>query len=895
MKQTYNHLIQTCIALTSAVSVFFMLVALAPTLVACSADDYADAGSSGKSTVTLILPGMLAQGLDSDEAGTDYIPVGGDAYGENPAEGGVDSEKGLWFFAFPKEQAGRMLKRKILPTDLKTKENNHKQYSIELEKGEYTFYMAGNISGLGQVNSAYELKQLILRYTAPLTDLKPGNLPLYCEGIDVTVDRTALQPVDMHLTFLCSKVRLKMKKPDTEPAEVKLAQLQLSHVATASVVDEEACRSLQTLSFLGDEAGHEINIPLSDNNGITLAPEAQTVATFYLPEYYTGGLDDRTPTRLLVTVGKKKYTLPLGGDAYDSTTATEAFAGGDLKRSVCYDMTLTPGRGITLTPVEWTTETLNLSFLSWLRVSRTGEDKGLSNGQDLNNYEHNKKTRNQILVTSQHTDSITYSSSAEAIALECVDLLDGKPLVVATDAPKNGRILFSVNPEIPFSAYKGKTTGTVKIAIKANNLIKYINVQYNVTPFLRISPQEVEIRTLEGTDQDEYAVSFETNLGGIVITPNELVNATNGDKVSISYNPGESTGIILLKAAGKVVNSWSDTFKVSPAISGFEEYAQEVSVTVLPVLGNYRIHFIAINDDRYDNEDWGTRARIHRELVMEDGKQPSDGWNAHKIYIYTQYGMSSGGEIPQSVWYFFKIDELGDKPYWPGVNMQPDMENPGWMLYSLPFNFEGKCKELPGTVKTPVPGETLIMFNNAYEPNNHMHRYPYDMEPGVSLFDFSNREGWFVYDCTTGNFEFYNSKPEIYLATFKMYHLKEMPVINNWYRKYGRKKVDNTENDYEPITVWDDATISDEYLHITEKNCTIDGWKLSELPLWCVRGKENKSIIVKHQADGDTPEADKRYGILFGGKRFKDNTGYFKEGEWHEGVPEPITTKEIKQ
>ena len=60
------------------------------------------------------------------------------------------------------------------------------------------------------------------------------------------------------------------------------------------------------------------------------------------------------------------------------------------------------------------------------------------------------------------------------------------------------------------------------------------------------------------------------------------------------------------------------------------------------------------------------------------------------------------------------------------------------------------------------------------------------------------------------------------------------------------------------------------------------GWKLTSLSFWCVKGREYKYVIVKK-------ENGQEYGILFGGKRFKDNTGYYKDGRWYEGTP-PTTT-----
>lgn len=852
-----------------------LLAVILPLLAACITDDESYCGDCNQSTVTLNLPGVLTRATgDTDNSGDSYIPV------ENGTqEGGINPDKGLWFFAFAEGKYGKtVIKNVFNEMENATGNTHHKQFSVKLEHGKYRFYLAGNIEGASKARSANELEGLVLQYTQEnIAELKPGNLPMYREGVTVEVNDTDdPQIIDMHLTFLCSKVELKMKKADIEPAnDIKLTRLQVGHVAASSMTDQALCRARQDLNYLGET--DKIDIPFEGEKNLTT--EAQTMATFYLPEYYNEGFDGRTPTQLFFTLGGKDYTLPLGGKAYNSATATDAFKGGDLNRGVCYELTTTPGRDIALKVEEWDTHTLDLNFLSWLDVSCTGEDKSTDN-----NYDHALKTQSQILVTSQYADSISYSSSAETIMLECLDKLEDKPLVIANAMPENGRIRFTVNPDIAISEYgEGKTTGTVKIAIKADNLVKYIDVQYNVTPFLKVTPWEVEIITHSNEAQPIYTVSYETNLDGITIDREKLTNADGTDGVTIRYDQNLPKGTIRLQADGKAKNTWSATFKVSPAATGYDSYAQEVTVTVLPILGNYKIHFIAINDDRYSdsNGNHGTQARIHNTLTT-DGN-PTDGWKNHNIYIYTQYGMSSGNEIPQSVWYFFDTDGLGGKPYWPGVSMRPDPENPGWMLYELGFTFQGVSDLTTSQTKYPIPGETLIMFNAG--GSEYVHRYPYDMEPGVPLFDFNNREGWFVYDCTTSNYEFYNSKPDIYLATYKMYHLDDSPAIDNWFRKYGRTPVGAD------ITVWDKVG-SDDYRHIKViDDCGVVGWKCSELPLWTVRGRENKSVIVKNQFKDDNT----MYGILFGGKRFENNTGYHdykegKAGEWHEGVPEPITT-----
>lgn len=224
-----------------------------------------------------------------------------------------------------------------------------------------------------------------------------------------------------------------------------------------------------------------------------------------------------------------------------------------------------------------------------------------------------------------------------------------------------------------------------------------------------------------------------------------------------------------------------------------------------------------------------------------------------------------GNGIPQSVWYFFDKKEGQDKPSWPGVEMKVDLENEGWKLFELSTQQKGWCSITGAKSKYPKPGETLIMFNSG----NDAQRYPYEMEPGVQLFDFKNREGWFVYDPTSNLHEFFESKPDIHLVTFKMYYQGD--IIDNWYINTGSTSLYGKQGNEDNVG-FSTQVDPDGYA----------GWKLTSLSFWCVKGREYKYVIVKK-------ENGQEYGILFGGKRFKDNTGYYKDGRWYEGTP-PTTT-----
>ena len=80
---------------------------------------------------------------------------------------------------------------------------------------------------------------------------------------------------------------------------------------------------------------------------------------------------------------------------------------------------------------------------------------------------------------------------------------------------------------------------------------------------------------------------------------------------------------------------------------------------------------------------------------------------------------------------------------WPGVAMKEDAENPGWFYFDLPVLAE--------------PGKALIMFAEGHDgpsaPDNMTDaekieyckpwRYPAHMVPGVPLYNYADKDGWF--------------------------------------------------------------------------------------------------------------------------------------------------------
>lgn len=807
----------------------------------CSDCGFGPDGPTHSVTVYIPYSNVTREGSDTPDA--DAVDIQGNE--------GVITD--LWFFAYPIGKGEAVVRR--IDIDQLSSDNNYRVFYCDLKQGEYKIYLTANIPGISIYTTEEQLKAKTLDFSNGNLPVQ-GKLPLLYEyknnednnKLEVSPNTSAT--ITANMIFVCSKVKFSLRFNNKTFSQNSFGSNRLK---ITSITVKDIVNTGGLFDGKGNNGTQEQTLTVKNEVDFN-KDEWSYTDILYLPENYNNKKNTYLEIKGTELTSKgdettitHTYILPLGGVAGNKS-------GGDLERGTFYDMTASiTGKGkmdmdINMSVFDWTLQDVYADFSQTsLWVSRTGK---LVDSNDDSKFDHDNKTGQQILVTSQYNDSIGYKTNAKEVTVECVSKIGKKPLVLAT--VQSGQILFTVNPAILMDDYNGQTKGTAVVAIRANNLVKYIDVQYNVTPFLNVTPLEVEINTEEGK-QSTYAVLYETNLGGIKINETILTSA-NKDKVTITYPTGTSSkGKIMLQSDGNATNTWTSSFTVSPSSPKYDDLKKQVKVTVIPSLNDYRIHFIALNDSRTGENG----AQINTGNLTTDNK-----WPNCNIYLYTQYGMTSDNNIPQSVWYFFNTEGQA-KPSWPGVSMKEDPENEGWKLFELSTDKPGWCSITGAKPKYPKPGETLIMFNSG--ENNDYQRYPYHMEPGVQLFDFKNREGWFVYDPTSNLHEFFESKPDIHLVTFNMYY--QGNIIDNWYINTGSKSLYGKAN-------------SQGFSQDVPSGYA--GWKLSTLTFWCVKGREYKNVIVKK-------ENGQEYGILFGGKRFKDYTGYYKDGSWHEGTP-PTTT-----
>ena len=213
----------------------------------------------------------------------------------------------------------------------------------------------------------------------------------------------------------------------------------------------------------------------------------------------------------------------------------------------------------------------------------------------------------------------------------------------------------------------------------------------------------------------------------------------------------------------------------------------------------------AINDLAKTKDASNLEEFDHSDMLDEEAYNNSeennnwrDGWcadwkidrssykDSHKVYIYTQIGETKAdGTKDENVaeWYF-----TGG---WPGSSMTADNNNPGWYYYSIAHNAvtsENNNKGQAQTTATKMikPGQTLLIFSNGtytsdgYQP----HRFTHHNDPGITLFNYEDREGWYLYDpLSDPYYRVYDKKPTVVDVEYTIYTKNKS--ITAWYCKYG--------------------------------------------------------------------------------------------------------------
>lgn len=742
----------------------------------------------------------------------------------------------LSLYAFPTGNEGKLLVE-TLPAPLASMmlEEHVANYQLNIEPGTYHIYVVANMNKVlsgKTIKTENDLKKIVLDYRPTSTTGMPvcTNIPMIYEPekdatgnlaeTEIKAAGDKYTEVAANLKFTCVKVKLNLIF-DPKDAEVatnfggKLFSINsisadklspFTHLYWGGKFETPTWPNNEDKEAYKDgipstlyEASERPNVYYTDwtdnkslpatNNkddivGTGTAKDAPDNAadkwlfqqTYYLPERYISSESDRSYLTINGNVGGSavnNYRINLGHKK-DETSTTEVPV---FPRGTFYEIT---GAIKTLGNMEldckvsvkpWETVPIDADFNhTTLWVSKT-----------------------EANVTSMKNDYITYNSNAGTVGFGCDTKINSKDIIIGTkrgkDANGNDSIEFRVNPNIPIKAY-AQLVGTAKFWLKANNLKKYIDVHYDVKPYLDVTKELVIYYNKDDKSQNKRTIKWDTNLGGIKLDRTTDKKGSSIIKMSVNSSD-DATGTFTVTATENPVTTTIHEFTVT---SKDGSMPQKVRVKVSPPIGDYRIYFRAINDrSKYNG---GNGSDNFQGILTEEGTNNwSDGWNedakdtsdpitkSHYIYVYTQIGETEDA-VTGKGWVFTK--ESDDRNGWPGVEMVADETNTGWYYKNFPVDAKSvlNTNESKGQ-RTIKPGETLIMFsNNTYQDQGYsLHRCPHHLEPGIPLFDYEDREGWIVYDPTSDPiWRVHDDMPEIENIEFKVYTQFE---LFGWYKVYG--------------------------------------------------------------------------------------------------------------
>lgn len=888
----------------------------------------------------------------------------------------------LTLYAFPVPTGngndGKLLVE-TLPAPLATMmaEPNVANYQLKIEPGTYHIYVVANMNKVlsGQtIQTEDDLKDIVLRYGV---GTKPGmpvstNIPMIYEPKDVNgniIDKKIEKSGDKYtevaanLKFTCVKVKLNLIMDPTASDNLYDKSYSITDIVaqkltpsthllwdgkfTQKDVTSEYATGIDTPLYKSTPTGdaskgcyyqkgeYEIN---EDNKNVANEDVVKIAdaykdkgtpkptndkqwlfqGTYYLPERYISKAEEQSVLKISGKVNnsnKNQYTIKLGhkqnasdalptfprGTYYEITGMLKSYGDMDLDCDVKVD--------------DWKPVEINADFHhTILQVNKTKAE-----------------------VSSTKSDTISYESSESTVEFGCIDSKivgeTNKDIIVVTKRDGNN-IIFGINPDIPIDKFPknsaGKREGTARVYLMANNIKKYINVHYDVTPYFKVSPKDVVIywgKDPDGQQALEKHFVVETNLGGLKAYQNingTLTEKANGStaqvgdapsRLNISYDntPG-ADGKYLMKVTETKdpVTTTVYNFTLSPLnqISGDKVASQEVTVTVKPEFGPYRIYMRAINNIcNWDGKEDGT---ANLEVVFT-GQKPEytgpygsyndsynfnwyDGWTdkdennednkhiqngRHKMYMYTQLGdnkdNSTTVDAEAYVWIFSEK--------FPGDQMTGDINNAGWYYKDMPFNAESKYTEKKATgTKQIKPGQTLVIFGTGENHGNGKtgctpHRFPHTMDPGIPLFNYEDREGWYLYDPTCiPYYRVYDDKPTIINVDYVIYTKSD---IYKWKIDFGKKN-----NKFQSYTL---ECKSDKFKKKSED--VGNGWKRTILSFKAPKGEYEKAIKICFD---DSSEGT----MLFGGDSYEckyDATngyqifGYYDGSSWQEGKPSGVS------
>lgn len=874
----------------------------------------------------------------------------------------------LHLYAFPVGGNGTFLSQELpSPAASNMLDEKVASYQLKIKPGTYRVYVVANMEDVLDVNSITtedDLKKVVLYYK-PMS--KPGmpvakNIPMIYEPETKAADGTTTDGtiiikstdknatiVAANLRFTCVKVCLNLiynpDDPDMNSA-LKSNGLQITDIVgkqlspqtnllwdgkftNPNVSDDYAKGIKPTLYDATSHTGSgsyytswtetPANANVNNEDIIKVKGEGAAAltnpnekwlfrATYYLPERYVKEAAQQSALKIGGAVGgsaiKNSYNINLG-HRQDETSTTEV---PTLPRGTYYEIV---GRIKSLGNISldcvvgvepWVPAFIDVDLNhTTLWVSKTSAQ-----------------------VTSLQNAIIDYGTNPDAsnITFGCdteIEKIAGgmSPVIVATNDIATHRITFSINPDLSVKDFKAPT-GTAKVWIKAGNIKKYLDVEYDVTPYFKVDPVDIVIYyDPKNSSELTKVVKFTTNLGGIQF-PNGWTVSDSGHDVTYANSTinikcgntqlAEGTFTITAKTDPETTTTHTFTVKSIDEDGTKKHIEQEIRVTVRPPVGPYRIYMRAINDLAKTLNASSLEEFDHSNMLDEEAYNKSeennnwrDGWcadwkidrksykDSHKVYIYTQKGEtnsdgSTGANM--AVWYF-----TGG---WPGHSMTPDYYNPGWYYYRIAHDAKsdgnnGQGDALTTGTKTIKPGQTLLIFSNGtytsegYQP----HRFTHHNDPGITLFNYEDREGWYLYDpLSDPYYRVYDKKPTIVDVEYTIY--TKHKGITAWYCNFGVNSSDG-KGKFEMKSNKPDVEKEFKCTECDKKDKDGNTWYKTILHLKAPLGEYDK--ILKLKVNGDEIHTE-----LFGGENYPSTKmhgkRYVVEGRfdtdtktWSQGAP----------
>ena len=895
---------------------------------------------NSSSNLHVLVPTVLSANGDDFSGSSSKVPT----YNATVDECQIND---LRLYAFPVNNEGKLIAEN-LPAPLASMmlEPNVANYQLTIEPGTYHIYVVANMSealSKAKISNENELKSKVLKYTDGITANLPiaTNIPMIYEpkdingnllttNIDVAGDKYTT--VAANLKFTCVKVKLNLLfDPAAEGSSFNgksysikdiLAQ-KLSPSTTlswdgafsksASSVSQDYANGFESKVYAtsseasnkggyykeGDWTEVAANANVNDKDIITLVLGATPTAapqnpaakwlfqgTYYLPERYIADASQQSRLAIEGSIDRKidnKYIIPLGHKQNESST-TEL---PTFPRGTYYEII---GK---IKSLGNATLDCNVSVKDWKPVEITAD------------FNHTTLwvSKTKASVTSTTADFIDYKSNvilteADFGCDEKVTTSSGEKDVIVLsklDAMKNHRITFKINEDILFSEYNGKYKGTAKVWIKAGNIKKYLDVEYDASPYFEVNPQEVTIYW--GSDNNTKLVQFKTNLGGLAFTNNETSSTVGKSTIQASCETSDTPeGTFKIVATSDPVTTTVHYLTVQPKESA-EGFKKIIKVTVKPAVGNYRINFRAINDRSHytggngtDNYEGTPDEKKEETYNGEKGNTNwADGWyeyswcnnnkiytpqpDNHYVYVYTQIGETTGTVANSPVWKF--------TGHWPGDKMAADYTNVGW--YYKDFQEDAKSISTDHGAsgqRTIKPGETLVIFSNNTNKDQgySLHRCLHHLEPGIPLFDYEDKEGWIVYDPTSDpTWHIYDNMPTIENIAFTIYTKFQ---TYGWFKVYGIAQQKNNSSDREQFTIFDKNNKSWSCKDLG------NGWYKTVITLKAVKGDHEKDIRIMK----DNQISDDKSILLFNGNSYEKHkdTGFYDGSSWYAGKPSGV-------